>query len=159
MKALFETMREDEAVRRTAECFRKVHGQSLLYGLSGAQKHAFFAAACDESPRPFVVLTYDREALEAWRENLSFLLPGRTVAELPAADVVTFQTAARSLELTAKRMDLLGRLLRGERKRICPPSRTDRRLSDGMSASLSPSKRLLYGYGDIIPRRSPSVNG
>ena len=114
MKALFETMREDEAVRRTAECFRKAHGQSLLYGLSGAQKHAFFAAACDESPRPFVVLTYDREALEAWRENLSFLLPGRTVAELPAADVVTFQTAARSLELTAKRMDLLGRLLRGE---------------------------------------------
>ena len=114
MKALFDAMRRDEAVRRTTECFCKICGHSLIYGISGAQKHAIFAAAYDALPRSFVILTYDRDALEAWRENLSFLLPGRAIAELPVADVVTFQTAARSLELTAKRMDLLGRLLRGE---------------------------------------------
>ncbi len=114
MKALFEAIKNDEAVRRTADCFRKERGQSLVYGLSGAQKHTVFAAAYDEEPRPFVLLVHDREALDAWRENLSFLLPGRMIAELPAADVVSFQTAAKSLELTAKRMDVLGRLLRKE---------------------------------------------
>lgn len=114
MKALFDAMQRDEAVRRTTECFCKICGQSLIYGISGAQKHAIFAAAYDALPRSFVILTYDRDALEAWREDLSFLLPGRTIAELPVADVVTFQTAARSIESTAKRMDLLGRLLRGE---------------------------------------------
>ena len=110
MKALFEAMMEDENIRRTAECFQKEHGQSLIYGISGAQKHAVFAAAYERAPRPFVILVHDKEALEAWRENLSFLLPGRSVVELPAADMVTFQTAAKSLELTAKRMDILGRL-------------------------------------------------
>ena len=114
MKALFEAIRADDAVRRTAACFQKKRGQSFIYGLSGAQKHAVFAAAYEEAPRPFVILVHDKEALEAWRENLSFLLPGRSVVELPAADMVTFQTAAKSLELTAKRMDVLGRLIRKE---------------------------------------------
>ena len=114
MKALFEAIKNDEAVRRATECYRKARGQSLVYGLAGAQKHAVFAAAYSEAPRPFVLLVHDRESLDAWRENLSFLLPGRTIAELPAVDVVTFRTAAKSLELTAKRMDVLGRLLRKE---------------------------------------------
>ncbi|MBR5908920.1 MAG: transcription-repair coupling factor, partial [Schwartzia sp.] len=114
MKALFEAIRADEAVRRTAACFQKKRGQSFIYGLSGAQKHAVFAAAYEEAPRPFVILVHDKEALEAWRENLSFLLPGRSVVELPAADMVTFQTAAKSRELTAKRRDVLGRLIRKE---------------------------------------------
>lgn len=114
MKALFEAIQQDTGVRRAVECFGKKHGQSLIYGLSGAQKHAVFAAACEASPQPFIILVHEKEALEAWRENLSFLLPGRRVVELPAADVVTFQTAAKSVELTAKRMDILGRLLRKE---------------------------------------------
>ena len=65
MKALFDAMQRDEAVRRTTECFCKICGQSLIYGISGAQKHAIFAAAYDALPRSFVILTYDRDALEA----------------------------------------------------------------------------------------------
>ncbi len=114
MKALFEAVRDCEEIRQAADCFRKVKGQSLVYGLSGAQKHTAFAAAYEASPRPFVILTHDREALEAWREDLTFLLPGRTIVELPAVDVVNFHTAARSLELAARRMDVLGCMLRRE---------------------------------------------
>ena len=57
MKALFEAMMQDESIRRTAECFQKEHGQSLIYGVSGAQKHAVFAAAYERAPRPFVIFS------------------------------------------------------------------------------------------------------
>ena len=152
MKALFEAMGKDEAVRQTADCFHKKRGQSLVYGLSGAQKHAVFAAAYNASPRPFVVIVHDRDALESWRENLSFLLPGRAVAELPAADVVSFRTAAKSLELTAKRMDVLGRLLRKEPIIVLalPAAASQKGISRQAFERLS----LRVAVGDAIERES-----
>ena len=150
MKALLEAIQEDEAVRRTADCFQKARGQSLVYGLSGAQKHAVFAAACSASPRPFVVIVHDREALDAWRENLSFLLPGRMIAELPAADVVSFRTAAKSLALTAKRMDVLGRLLRKEPVVVLALSAAA--AQKGMSRQTFERLSLRVAVGDAIGR-------
>ena len=114
MKALFEAIQKDEAIRRAVECYGQTHGQSLVYGASGAQKHAIFAAAYTKTPRPSVILVHDRESLDAWRQDLEFLLPGRMIVELPTVDIVTFQTAAKSMELTARRMDVLGRLFRKE---------------------------------------------
>ena len=152
MKALFEAIQEDEAVRRTADCFRKSRGQSLVYGLSGAQKHVVFAAAYSAAPRPFVVIVHDRESLDAWRENLSFLLPGRMIAELPAADVVSFQTAAKSLELTAKRMDVLGRLLRKEPVVVLALSAAA--AQKGISRQTFERLSLRVAVGDAVGRDS-----
>ena len=53
MKALLEAIQEDEAVCGVLECFGRSHGQSLVYGTSGAQKHVIFAAAYAKKPRPF----------------------------------------------------------------------------------------------------------
>ncbi|MBQ9377008.1 MAG: transcription-repair coupling factor [Schwartzia sp.] len=114
MKALIEAIGQDASVRQAVGCFRRTKGESLVYGLSGAQKHVVFAAAYEESPRPFVILVHDRSSLEAWREDLTCLLPGRSVVELPEVDVVSFQATAKSVELMAKRMDALGRLMRRE---------------------------------------------
>lgn len=150
MKALFEAMRTDEAIRQATGCFQKARGQSMLYGLSGAQKHSVFAAAYEASPQPCVILTYDRDALEAWRENLSFLLPGRTVAELPAADIVAFRTEAKSLDLAARRMDVLGRLLRGEPMIVIalPEAAAQKGLSKQAFERLS----LRFSVGDGLGR-------
>ena len=150
MKALLEAIQEDEAVCGVLECFGRSHGQSLVYGTSGAQKHVIFAAAYAKKPRPFVILVHDKDSLEAWREDLSFLLPGRIIAELPAVDVVTFQATAKSMELTVRRMDVLGRLLRKEPiiVLVLPSSAAQR----GMSRQAFERLSLRVALGNKIER-------
>ena len=150
MKALLEAVQEDEAVRRAVECFGKTHGQSLVYGASGAQRHAVFAAAYAKAPRPWVILAHDRDSLESWREDLAFLLPGRVIAELPAVDVVNFQAAAKSMELTVRRMDVLGRLLRKEPVIVLAlPAAA---MQKGMSRQAFERLSLRVAVGDTIGR-------
>ena len=56
MKTLFRALGEDAAVQKIQEAFQKTDGRTLVYGLSGSQKHAVYASAFDVSPRPTVVL-------------------------------------------------------------------------------------------------------
>ena len=152
MKALFEAILEDEAVRRVSECFGRSQGQSLVYGTSGAQRHVVFAAAYAGKPRPCVILVHDKESLEAWREDLAFLLPGCFIAELPAVDFVTFQAAAKSMELTVRRMDVLGRLIRKEPMIVLalPSSAAQKDMSRQTFERLS----LRVAMGDEIEREA-----
>lgn len=114
MKALFRAMGEDAKVREAMARFSQSGGQSFLYGVSGSAQAAVFAAAYAACPRPFVILTQDRANLLAWQEDLTSLLPSATILELPEVDMATFRAAAKSVDLMARRMDVLGRLMRGE---------------------------------------------
>lgn len=114
MKALFAAMRQDHSVAQIGSCFAKKQAQSFVYGLAGSQKHAVFAAAYDASPRPLVIVVHDHETLAEWQEDMASLLPGVPVVELPELDIMTFSAAAKSVELSARRMDVLGRLMRRE---------------------------------------------
>ena len=40
MKTLFRALGEDAAVQKIQEAFQKTDGRTLVYGLSGSQKHA-----------------------------------------------------------------------------------------------------------------------
>ena len=116
MNSLFRALGEDAAVQKIFEAYEKKNGRTLVYGLTGSQKHAVYAAAYAASPRPTVILVHSRESLAAWRENLTALLPEVPVLELPEMDAAgeEIEASARSLESMAQRMDVLGRLLRGE---------------------------------------------
>ena len=114
MKALFAALLQDTSVSRIQECFGRKQAQSFVYGLAGSQKHAVFAACYDRQPGTMVIVTHSHEALADWREDLTSLLPEVPVLELPETDLVNFSAAAKSVELSAKRMDVLGRLMRKE---------------------------------------------
>lgn len=114
MKALFAALRQDEKIAEVGARFAQKEGQSFIYGISGTAQHAVLAAAYEASPRPLVILAHDRAALLAWREDLSFFLPAVPVLELPEVDIATFTAAAKSVDLMAQRMDVLGRLMRKE---------------------------------------------
>lgn len=115
MKEFFAALLQDKEIAKISRCFGNNKRQSLIYGLAGSQKHAVFAASYDKSERSAVIVTANKDSLENWRADLTFLLPDTTIVELPALDIVTFSAAAQSRNLAAKRMDVLGRLLRGER--------------------------------------------
>ncbi|MFC2741075.1 MAG: transcription-repair coupling factor, partial [Selenomonas sp.] len=114
MKALFEQMAQSGSARKIVEAFSCRGGKTLVYGLSGSQKHALFAAACDAAEKPVVIVTHSREAIEAWRADLTALLPMREVLELPEVDMMTVDATAKGMERMALRMGVLGRLLKQE---------------------------------------------
>ena len=73
MDALLAAMREEPALQRLQNYFAEEAGEiTLAYGLSGTQKHAAFAAAYLYSPKPFVILVNNSNALNEWRENLTY---------------------------------------------------------------------------------------
>ena len=153
MKTLFRALGEDAAVQKIQEAYAKADGRTLVYGLSGSQKHAIYASAFAASPRPTVVLVHSRESLEAWRENLRALLPDVAVLELPEIDAAAedIQASARSLESTARRMDVLGRLLRGENLIVLATMAAA--AAKGMSRGDFERLSLRIGTGDDVGLR------
>ncbi len=116
MNALFSILRGDSAVRQLADVLGGEPQQIFAHGFSGSMKHAAVAAAYDDSPRPLAIVTSGRESLRAWQEDLSALLPEADVYELPELDHVNFAVpgAAKGLERSAQRMNILARFLRHE---------------------------------------------
>ena len=116
MNALFSILRADSGVHQLADSLGGEPQQILAHGFAGSMKHAAVAAAYDSAPRPLAIVTSGREALRAWQEDLASLLPEVDVYELPELDRIDFAApgAAKGLERSAQRMNILARLLRHE---------------------------------------------
>lgn len=114
MDFLLQAMGKDGTVNKVAAVFGGAARQNLVYGLTGTPKAALIAACYRAHPRPTVIVTAGRDAVAELAADLGALLPAATVVELPPLDIVTFTAAARSIELAAVRMDVLGQLARGE---------------------------------------------
>ncbi|MCI6284131.1 transcription-repair coupling factor [Selenomonas sp.] len=152
MNTLFRALGEDVAVQKIHEALQKTGGSTFVYGLSGSQKHAVYASAFETAPRPTVVLVHNREAMDGWCENLAALLPDVTVLELPEVDAAGEEIAAsaKSLERSARRMDVLGRLLRGEPVIVLATMAAA--ATKGMSRTEFERLSLRIGTGDAVGR-------
>ena len=150
MKALFAALLQDTSVSRIQECFGRKQAQSFVYGLAGSQKHAVFAACYDRQPGTMVIVTHSHEALADWREDLTSLLPEVPVLELPETDLVNFSAAAKSVELSAKRMDVLGRLMRKEP--VIVLARAAAAVQKGISKQEFERLSLHMKIGDVLPK-------
>ena len=150
MHSLFAAMLQDKSLQRLQEYFCGGPSETLAYGLGGSQKHAALAACYEAKPQPMVIILHSRESLEEWREDLSLLLPKVPVLELPEMDLMEVQAAAKSIERSARRMDVLGRLMRQE------PVIVLAQAASAVQKGLSPTefKRLALHLklGEIIPR-------
>lgn len=114
MQQLFEKLKTDTAIRTALDAFCAQGRQSLIYGITGSQKSLITAAAIAANRQTMVIVTSNNESLEQWRQDLTGFLPETMIVDLPAADVVTFTAAAKSVELSSRRMNTLGRLIRQE---------------------------------------------
>ena len=114
MKALFDILLKDKALTEMSRCFRRSSGKAFIYGMSGSLKHAAFAACYELAPAPSAIIVHDRQQLKEWESDLAELLPEAELAEMPVLDMTEVAAAAKSRELVSQRMDILGRLSRGE---------------------------------------------
>ena len=150
MKALFSALENDPSLAEVIDKFNKKNGQTFVYGLNDSQKRAAVAAAFAKNARPLVIIVPEREALDEWREDLSEMLPGVPLLELPETDTASFSTAAKSMELSAKRMDVLGHLLRHET--VIVLARAAAAVQKGISCQEFMRLSLPLKIGDVISR-------
>ena len=115
MNKLFEIMKTDPGMKRVVAVYEMDASQSHIYGVTGVQKSALLGAAYQSAPKPMVIVTGNHESVEQLRADFITLLPDTMVLELPALDIITFTVAAKGVELAARRMDALGRMIRGEK--------------------------------------------
>jgi len=115
MNKLFEMIQTDQGIKRAIAAYGLQASQSQVYGLTGAQKSTLLAAAYHADPRPMVIITGNYESAEYLRLDLATLIPEAVVLEFPVLDIITFTAVAKGVELAAKRMDVLGRMARGEK--------------------------------------------
>ena len=154
MSALFSVLRADGAVRQLAAALSAPPQQILAYGCAGSMKHAAVAAAYDAAPRPLAVLTSGRDALRGWREDLTALLPEADVYELPELDRIDFAApaAAKGLERSAQRMNILARLLR--REPIIVLADIGAAVQKGLSTTEFSRAALSLSLGAVFPRET-----
>ena len=154
MNVLFSILRADRSVRALSEALDAAPQQILAHGFSGSMKHVATAAAYDGSPRPLAILTSGREALRAWREDLETLLPEVDVYELPELDRMDFAAhgAAKGLERSAQRMNILARLLRHEP--IIVLADIGAAAQRGLSTAEFSRAALSLRLGEHLPRES-----
>ena len=114
MQELLEALRQDSALRSMGKAFQIGGARALIYGLGGAQKHAAFAAAYLQAPRTTVIIVHDAASEDAWDEDLRFLLPKVEILHLPEIDRTEVHAEAQSMERRAKRLDILGKMMRQE---------------------------------------------
>ncbi|BBB91231.1 MAG TPA: transcription-repair coupling factor [Methylomusa anaerophila] len=115
MLTLFATLRSDQQLRLAEKAYAAKCKQTLIYGVTGSQKSALIASAYQAAPRPTVIVATRSEGTEKLKSDLMAFLPETPVYDLPALDIVTFTVAAKSMELAARRMDVLSRMARGEK--------------------------------------------
>lgn len=150
MNKLFEAMRIDKAFNSAVAAYDSVKKQSSIYGLAGTQKSALVAAAYQSAPQPTVILTGSHESVRQMQEDLSALLPGVEVLELPAMDVVTFTVAAKSVELAAKRMDVFTKLIRKEK--IIVLAAAEASIQKVLSRKEFEQSRIMLSAEDAVQR-------
>lgn len=112
-KILTEAL-HDEQISEATKKFSK-RGEFVIYGVAGTQKILIAAAAFDLNPRPTIILVSEREKISAWRNDLAEFLPKTQVFELPELDLIEVQASTSGLERQARRLEILSKLLRGEK--------------------------------------------
>jgi len=143
-------MAADPALVKALDSYQAEKQQTVIYGLTGTQKSVLIAAQYQKSPRATVIIGGSNEALEQLRADLTTLLPGVTVLELPVLDIVTFTAAAKSVELAARRMEVLSRLVRQEK--VIVLAAAEAAMQKGLSRQEFESNRLTVAVGEAITR-------
>ncbi len=150
MNALFTAMLQDGALQRLRDYTTGEQAEALIYGLGGSQKHAAVAACYAAKPQMMAIICHSSETLSDWKEDLSLLLPEVPIVELPEVDNFEVQAAAKSQERAAKRMEVLGRLMRGEQ--VIVLSKTEAAVQKGMGRNEFARLSLSLRMGEVMPR-------
>jgi len=115
-------------LQRSAEFISLVQGikrklrKQLVYGLSGSQRSYLLAGLAEETAlKPMLVITPGEREASVLADELAGLLPGVSVRQFPAWELLPHHVLAQSKEVTAQRLQVLEGLCAGERMVVVTP--------------------------------------
>ena len=111
MDQLLKTAEEILEYRKLLEDIKRGKSNLLAYGVSDSQRAYLIAALKRQAAQQLLVVTADSLEAKKLSEDLSFFLGPGEVAVFPASSVLPYETAARSLEFTAQRLQVMESLL------------------------------------------------
>ena len=147
MNTILNIISEDKSVKQIAHCIEK-KTNAVVYGLADSLKAATFAVAVQN--KPLIIVTPDSKTLEAWRIDLQSLLPKVEICILPELDFFEVHAVARSLDLYAKRISILTRLLKGEN--IIVLSTASAAAKSIVSPDIFVKEQFCISVNDVIER-------
>lgn len=154
MKILFPILAKEPTLNQICKYFKADQGQNYIYGLAGTQKHIIVALAYNYMPKTTIIMTNNQDDIEEWYSDLSSLLPDVPILELPALDVMSVSATAKSMELKARRMKVLGQLTRKEPAIILTTANAamqkDMSRQDFENASVQLEINKIYDYKNIL---------
>ena len=113
MQKFFDLYENDLSIQKLLDRFENPrHGKILVTGISGTQKTSVISKAHRESQ--IAIVTQDSKSLADWKRDLESFKSDLEIVELPEIDLAEFNATSRSLEISARRMEILSRLSRGE---------------------------------------------
>ena len=109
MNNVFQWMDQDDMIPKAAAKFSQP-GCHSIFGLGGSVKSAFTGLALCELQKPAVIIVPSKDQFLAWQTDLHFFAPELQVLDFPFVDKAMFTTTAKSLERSARQMEVLGKL-------------------------------------------------
>ena len=150
MTTLFSACSADPQIALAKSAICADSKKTLVYGLTGSQKSLLIAAAYKDIPKQTLIVTQNQETLEKLNSDLVSLLPNEKILTLPPLDIVTFAAAAKSIELSAVRLDVLSRILRGEKLIVLAESQSVMQKMPRKQDFLN--SRISLSYGETVNR-------
>ncbi|SMB86487.1 transcription-repair coupling factor [Desulfonispora thiosulfatigenes DSM 11270] len=135
--------------------------EQYIYGLSGVQKNILLSLVGLKTDKSMLVVCDNLKRAKEICDDLNFLLPDYDVLYFPPLEVIPFEILAQSVEIQQQRLQVLEKLVRGERivvvspiesltKRLLPPKLFKDSIRDikvGQVISLDKLKEYFVKYG------------
>ena len=177
MNQLFQWVNHDENIKNAVQQFEQP-GCHSIYGLGGSVKSLLVGKAWCETQKQAIVIVPSKENVADWMSDLQFMVPNVRVLDFPFVDKAVFTTTAKSMDRSARQMEVLGYLRSGQAgivlatpeealQYILAPQRIDDAVIDIAVATEYDREQLLqhivdsgYERVDLVERRGHfSVRG
>ena len=109
MNTFFQRMNDDANIQSSADLFIQP-GCHSIYGVGGSVKTSFASRAIMAAGKPALIIVPSKEQETAWQTDLQFFAPELPVYTFPLGDRAVFSTTAKSMERTARQMEVLAAL-------------------------------------------------
>jgi len=95
--------------------------KTIIYGLSDSQRAYITSLISKSTKKSQLIITPDSTSAKKLHEDLNFFLPNCNVYLYPIDEVLPYELAAHSSDITAQRLNVMGKLLLGENCIIIAP--------------------------------------
>ena len=113
MNQLFQWVNHDENIKNAVQQFEQP-GCHSIYGLGGSVKSLLVGKAWCETQKQAIVIVPSKENVADWMSDLQFIVPNVRVLDFPFVDKAVFTTTAKSMDRSARQMEVLGYLRSGQ---------------------------------------------